>query len=400
MPRLLYITPGPVPPHPNEKLSRYYYLSEILEGEVLLPVWFKSADDARKELADLFPACSAGRFSIHMYLDWRLAPALRSLGRLLFFLRRGVALHRIRKFDVIAAYGTNMPGVAGAILKLLTGAKLIVEIPGAPDKIYIVAPTVRLLDRLKKRFSDLLLHVSVGAADCVYLRYPTQLSKYPLLREKPAVAFPNLVPVRNLSVETRDEKVILSMGTPWYLKGMDVLVRAFKLIAHRVPQYKLRIVGYIPDRRYLDELAQGCEQIEFVDSQADYQLGLSRIASCSVFVLASRTEAMARVLLEAMAAGKPIVASAVDGIPFYIRDNENGLLFPPEDFQALADKLLKIILDRELALRLAACARERMCAHFDERAFVRNFKRMVEIAGVSCDSDVWILPGHVGSASG
>jgi glycosyltransferase involved in cell wall biosynthesis len=180
---------------------------------------------------------------------------------------------------------------------------------------------------------------------------------------------------------------------------MDVVVRAFKLVAHRIPQYKLHIVGFIPDRSYLDQLASGCDQIEFFDSKADYQLGLNRIASCSVFVLASRTEAMARVLLEAMASGKPIVASAVDGIPFYIRDNENGLLFPSGDYQALAEKLLKVILDREFASRLAACGRERMFAEFDERAFVRNFRKMVETAGVPCEPEASVLPDRVGTPS-
>ena len=55
------------------------------------------------------------------------------------------------------------------------------------------------------------------------------------------------------------------------------------------------------------------------------------MARCRVFVLPSRTEAMGRVLIEAMAMGKTCIASAVDGIPHYVRDEDTGLLFRSGD---------------------------------------------------------------------
>jgi glycosyltransferase involved in cell wall biosynthesis len=394
MPRLLYLLPGLVPPQANQKLDRYFYLSQVCEGDILLPVWFRTPQMASERIGDRYPIWSVGRFTYHYFLNYRFPAALRGIARFFFFIQRGLALHRQRRFDAIAAYGTNMPGLAGAALKLLTGAKLILEVPGPPDKAYLVEPEVTVVHRLKKRISDLFLHLSVGFSDCAYLRYPTQLAKYPLLRGKPAVVSPNLVPVKSFTAVRADDKVILMVGAPWYLKGADIVIRAFRLIAPRIPEYRLRLIGHYPDRRYLDELAGGCNQIEFVKPVSDYQESLQRIASCSVFVLASRTDAMARVLLEAMAAEKPIIASAVDGIPFYIKDNENGLLFPPGDVEGLAQRIVMVLESPELAARLARSAYERVHAEFDEHAVVRNFQRMLEIAGVSSVSELAVSGPH------
>jgi glycosyltransferase involved in cell wall biosynthesis len=382
MTRMLYLMPGLVPPQLDKRLDRYFYLSQILEGDILLPVWFATADRASQQLGERFPQWRVGRFTYHLYLNFKVPRALQGIARFFFFIRQGLALHRQRRFDVIAAYGANMPGLAGVVLKLLTGRKLIVEVPGPPDKAYIVEPKVTLIHRLKKAMSDIFLHVSVGFADCAYLRYPTQLAQYPLLRSKRTGVFPNLVPVKGFSAPRGTEPVILMVGSPWYLKGADIVIRAFRLIAARIPEYKLRLIGHFPDRTYLEQLAQGSEQIEFVKPVSDYEASLRRIGSCALFVHASRTEAMARVLLEAMAAGKPIIASAVDGIPFYIRDNDNGLLFKAGDVEGLAERMLTLIQNPELASRLGRRAYECVHAEFDEDAFVRNFGRLLEIVGV------------------
>jgi glycosyltransferase involved in cell wall biosynthesis len=382
MARLLYLLPGLVPPPADHRHDRYFYLSEILEGDVLLPTWFRSTSEAKARIGDRFPTCRVGSFTYHLFLTWRFVKPLRGLARFVFYLQRGLQLHRAAPFHAIAAYGTSTPGIAAAVLKLLTGLKLIIEVPGPPDTVYLTKPRITLMDRLKQVLSELALHISAGAADCLYLRYPSQLAKYPLLRAKPAVVFPNLVPVRSFSAERTDTNTVLLVGAPWYLKGVDIAIKAFQLIADRVPQHKLRLIGHYPDRQVLEEIARGCERIEFVKPVTDYQESLRRIASCTIFVLASRTDAMARVLLEAMAAEKAIIASAVDGFPFYIKDGDNGLLFPSEDVQALAERMLELLENPELRARIARNAYERVRAEFDERSFVRNFEKLIEMIGV------------------
>jgi glycosyltransferase involved in cell wall biosynthesis len=75
---------------------------------------------------------------------------------------------------------------------------------------------------------------------------------------------------------------------------------------------------------------------------------------------------MGRVLLEAMAARKPIIASAVGGVPHYIEDNDNGLLFRSEDVEELAEKLGTLLANPELQARLAKRGYEKVFSEYDE----------------------------------
>jgi glycosyltransferase involved in cell wall biosynthesis len=203
------------------------------------------------------------------------------------------------------------------------------------------------------------------------------LQKYPSLHKKPVAVFHDFVPVHFVSPQQSEERFILSVGYPWFTKGMDVLIRAFKLIAAQFPEYKLRLMGYFPDREFLTRLAADCPQIEFLSPRPN-ELALKVIGACSIYVLASRTEGMPLVLLEAMAARKPIIASAVGGVPYCIRDNDNGLLFQSENVEELATKLASLLRNQELQKRLANSGYERVFFAYDERSYVRSFNSMLQ----------------------
>jgi glycosyltransferase involved in cell wall biosynthesis len=158
---------------------------------------------------------------------------------------------------------------------------------------------------------------------------------------------------------------------------VDVLIRAFKSIAAQFPNYKLKLMGYYPDREFLDNLAGGCPQIEFLAARP-YEEALKVIGACSVYVSASRTEGMPRVLLEAMAARKPIIASAVGGVPYYVRDNDNGLLVESENVEELAAKLATLLSNQDLQAQLAKRAYEKVFSEYDERSYVRSFRSMLQ----------------------
>jgi glycosyltransferase involved in cell wall biosynthesis len=381
MTRLLYIRPGPVPPGSDAARNQFKCLSEIAEGEVLLPVWWNSASSAPPFLQETFPVYRVGNFCYHFFLLNRYPQPLRRLATLLFYLRWGLQLHREKKFDVIVTYGTNRPGIAGVILKWITGAKLIVEIPSAPEKAFLYEephPGIRVA--VKRFFADQLLLFVGKTADCIKLLYPGQLHRYPRLHNKKVAVFHDFVPVHVVSAEQSEEKYILLVGFPWYRKGVDVLIRAFKLIAAQFPNYKLKLMGYYPDREFLNKLSGGCPQIEFLIPRAN-ELALKVIGACSVYVLASRCEGMPLVLLEAMAARKPIIASAVDGVPHYMVDNDSALLFQSENVEQLAEKLATLLSDPQLQERLAKRGYEKVFSEYDERSYVRSFDSMLQSLG-------------------
>ena len=101
------------------------------------------------------------------------------------------------------------------------------------------------------------------------------------------------------------------------------------------------------------------------------------MTACSLYVLASRTEAMGRVLLEAMASEKPIIASNVDGVPTVIRDGYNGLLFVSESVDDLADKMRTVLSDKQRATTLARNGLEYVMSNLSEACYLNKYQEMV-----------------------
>ena len=96
-----------------------------------------------------------------------------------------------------------------------------------------------------------------------------------------------------------------------------------------------------------------------------------------IFVLPSLNEGMGRVLVEAMAAGKPIVASNVGGIPDLVEHDRNGLLVPPGDEKALAASIKQLINDPEKAKLMGQRGRKR-CNQFSVEAMVAKIDNLYQ----------------------
>lgn len=376
--RFLYIFPGLVPPELNRPRNKLTFLSrENLTGDVLLPVWWGDVEEVRRQLGDGgYPIYAFERFRYHLYP----CPPHRRLqmpARFVFFLRRGLSIHRRTGYDAIVTYGTDLTGVAGLVLSRLTGARLIVELPGVPEvgtSIDEARPSWR--SRGRHRISQLCLSLVAGSADRLKLLYPTQLDRYPRLARVPASVFHDFVPVHQIAARSADERFVLFLGFPWYLKGVDVLIRAFRRIAVDFPEHRLKIVGHIPDPAPLVELIGDCRQIE-LHRAVPHAEALTLVSRCSVLVLPSRSEGMGRVLLEAMAAARPVVASRVGGIPHYVRDGYNGFLFTSENDAELAEKLARLLRDPALARELGANGYRLVRTELDEDTYAREFAAMV-----------------------
>ena len=137
------------------------------------------------------------------------------------------------------------------------------------------------------------------------------------------------------------------------------------------------IVGHCPDRAEFEALVNGHPQIS-LEKAVPHPEAMALMANCRLFVLPSRTEAMGRVLLEAMAFGKPVVASDVDGIPTYVEDGVTGLLFPSEDIDALADCLDRVLSDPALAAGFGSAGRRAARERYTEDRYVEHVVQMVE----------------------
>jgi glycosyltransferase involved in cell wall biosynthesis len=133
--------------------------------------------------------------------------------------------------------------------------------------------------------------------------------------------------------------------------------------------YRAVVVGDGPDRPALERaIAETGAAVELLGERDDVA---AQLAASDVFVLASRSEGMPISILEAMAAGLPVVASAVGGVPELVEDGVTGLLVPPGDAAALAAALERVLGDPALRARLGAAARARAEERFDVEAFRR-----------------------------
>ena len=155
-------------------------------------------------------------------------------------------------------------------------------------------------------------------------------------------------------------------------KAIDVLVHAFKRVHEADPKVKLIVVGPGPLRGDLEQFAASLgirERIEFLGQKSRAEV-VSLLRGCQVFVLPSRFETFGIVILEAMTFKKPVVATTAGGIPEIVENGKNGILVPPDDPQALAEALIKLLKDQSLQVSIAengyATVRERF--GFDQTA--------------------------------
>lgn len=377
-----------VPPLPGG-MDRFFLLSGGLEGDILHPIWFSTPQEVEAELGPgSYPVYTSGNFRYHWFLGYRPGGGTSSkLAQFWFYLRKGLQLHREKPFDCVVAYSHMTPGVMGVVLKLLTRTKLVIEVATTPRLLAMTnRPKPTFADRLKKLYSDFCLHISAGLADRVHLLYPAQLSGYPKLARKKASVFHEFILASNIPAATpceRDrEMYVVQVGAPWYLKGVDRLVAAFKRVAPDFPNVKLKLVGWYEagEKAGLEALRDGSAQIELVRALPNPNT-LSIISRSLILVHPSRCEGgPSRVVTEGLVAGVPVIGSDVAGIPYAITDGENGFVVPGDDIDALERRLRELLGDPELRQRLGSKASELAREQFSEKVYVERFTEMIRAA--------------------
>ena len=125
------------------------------------------------------------------------------------------------------------------------------------------------------------------------------------------------------------EDYILYIGRLDPMKGIDYLIDAFKKIKRKYPKIKLVIAGSGPSEIDLKLAAKSVQDVIFLGFVSKVEDKLSLYNNCLAVVLPSFSEAFPMVILEAMASGKPVIASSVGGISDLVRNYENGFLVKP-----------------------------------------------------------------------
>lgn len=162
-----------------------------------------------------------------------------------------------------------------------------------------------------------------------------------------------------------DHFVVGTTGRLVTVKGPEYLIRAAAEVVKTFPKTVFVFVGDGDLRAELESLAKELgisDNILFLGWRSNVE---EFFHTFDIFVLPSLNEGMGKVLVEAMAAQKPIVASAVGGIVDLVQHGKNGFLVPPKDVSALARNITKLLQDRELAKQFGACGKKSVYPKFD-----------------------------------
>jgi glycosyltransferase involved in cell wall biosynthesis len=163
---------------------------------------------------------------------------------------------------------------------------------------------------------------------------------------------------------------ILCVGHMYPRKDHATLVQAASHLRQAGIKARVTIVGNGPERAALARSIRGSDlqQAVHLTGHLDFATLVAHYAGCAIFCLPSRQEGFGLVLLEAMAAGKPVVACRGTAAEELIEDGINGILVPQGDPLALASVLQKLLSDTELRRRLGAAGRKKVTRFTPEAA--------------------------------
>ena len=316
--------------------------------------YFEAEPDAATPMAPLFRA--AGVRTVDLHARRRTDPA--AFARLARLIRRG-------GFDLVHAHSfrTELGAVIGT--RAMSDRPRLVRTVHNWDDFY-TRPRWRGLARAATRSMDRV--VAISDAVETFLRAGAGLPDAPIERIHYGLDVtpyrPDAPPPSRRGGDARPTLGVLARLAPQ--KGHRVLFDAMPSIVADVPGLLARIVGHeeLSTVAELRAYAAGrgvADQVSFEGFCADVP---ALLADLDVFVLPSLWEGFGLVLLEAMAAGRPIVASAVGPIPEIVVDGETGLLVPPGDPDALARAVVRVLRAPDLAAHLGRAGRARVEAHF------------------------------------
>jgi glycosyltransferase involved in cell wall biosynthesis len=309
-------------------------------------------------------ARSLANVQLH-YLDWNRWVDLRPFWRL----RRVLAtfqpdlIHCWRQESVQALTLTRCRGLSPAIVSSCSWAHASGEVCSKLDQW-----SLRRMDRLVVQWPAEMEHWKSLAVPCEKL-----------IQISPGVGSISVSDAQQGShddlVLPENARVVLCVGPLEASKGIKDAVWAFHILGFLFPDLYLLLVGEGPERKRLDRLAAGLfpERMISLGSLPDYGKVLTRAEVVWVPSLKPRGY---NVALEAMAAGKPVVASRLPGLTEIVQDAETGYLIPVGDKVSLARKTRLILDDPNLRLRMGEAGRRRARERFSLDSLVQTYVKL------------------------
>jgi glycosyltransferase involved in cell wall biosynthesis len=306
-------------------------------------------------------------------------------------------LIRLERFQIVHTH-TSKAGFVGRVAAWLARVPVIVHTPhGHVFWGYFSLAYTRLfvwLERLAARLTDRLVMLTEGELEDHGLRKVGRPEQY--------VVIPSGVNLDKVRLEAPSREVarlrlgvgpeallVAGAGRLIAIKGFQTLIGAFPAVAGAVPAARLVIAGEGPLRGALLEEARALGVSDRVEIKEGVDGVWTVLSAGDLVVVPSLNEGMGRVVVEAMALGRAVVASAVGGIPTVVIDGETGLLVPPEDPEALARAVIELLKSAERRALMGEAGRRR-AEEFSlpvmERRLLDLYRDLLAEKGLPCPS--------------
>jgi len=325
------------------------------------------------------------------YKAWTIRlPKLYGLSKILSYCH---AVFKYRKsIDVIYVRTSSPPETAA----LWLGKKIFNK------KTILMLPSTWFFESLslKNKIYKWLLKKAVYAADLIILYTPLMFPEieksFPKIKKEKIRYLHNAVNVERFTVGEPDrdilkkympfiksEKLLLYVGRISRKKGVSDLVKSFSKIVENEPSTILALAGR-EEKWYADEVRRIVKELRLENNVVF--LGpvpnkdvIHLMRACNLFVYSSiGGEGIPRAILEAMACGKPVVATKVSGIPEVVRDGETGYVVEVGDYEGFSDRVLKILRGKQLRERMGMNARALIEREFDYKKIIPQLVQLIE----------------------
>ena len=289
-----------------------------------------------------------------------------------------VRLMRAGRYDIVHTH-TSKAGLLGRVAAVMAGVPVVVHTPhGHIFHGYFGRPQTavyRCLEAAAARHTDRIITLTErGAREHVEAGVGPPELFVPIHSGVDVAAYER--PTRGRAVVRRElgiadsASVLIAVGRLAPVKGHEVLLRAMVGVVRERPGVVLLLAGDGPQRGFLEELARQLGlggSVRLLGLRADV---VDLLHASDVFCLPSHNEGMGRVVVEAMAAGVPVVASGVGGVPELIEDGRTGVLVAPADEGALCAGILRVLGNGPAAADMAVRARAEVAPRYSLAAML------------------------------
>jgi glycosyltransferase involved in cell wall biosynthesis len=271
--------------------------------------------------------------------------------------------------------------VLGTLAARLAGVPIVVTSRRIMEDFKATKSRYLFLDRVANRLTDVIVANSEAVRQDTIAREHLAYQKVGMVYngiEVDRYLVPSDETIRHSSGLVGREPLVGVIATLDPRKGHPFLLEAWATVAARYPSAIVLLIGDGPSRPELEAQAQSAglgQSVRFLGTRHDIP---DLLALLDLVVHPSLTEGFSNAILEAMAAGKPVVATAVGGNPEAVVDRVTGLLVPARDSQALAQAMLRLLEHPDEAAAFGCAGRERVAQRFGMQLMVREYELLYE----------------------